>query len=131
MHVFVSAISQKIEIAIAISDTFRHSGWKVFLLGQKQMSSEIYAIANLGSVRFYVGQVQHLKTRWPKMMLDLEQGTFPNQEVLAAWQANKQSRRFTFHTAEDVNADLHLYGRKLFLKDLSRETSPPHRSEQL
>ncbi len=60
------------------------------------MGTGIYAIANLGTVRLYVGQVTHLKTRWPKMMAQLDDGKFPNPIVQSAWETHKAERRFTF-----------------------------------
>ncbi len=83
------------------------------------MGTGIYAIANLGTVRLYVGQVTHLKTRWPKMMAQLDDGKFPNPIVQSAWETHKAERRFTFHTAEDLQTDANIHGKKLFLKDIA------------
>jgi len=84
------------------------------------MASGIYAVANFGSMRMYVGEVKHLKTRWPKMLMQLEQGTFPDAAILAEWQAHRGDRRFTFHTPAEIQADAQLRGRKLFLKDVEK-----------
>jgi len=81
------------------------------------MTTGIYAIANFGKIKLYVGEVKHLKTRWPKMVAQLEQGTFPDQDIQREWQLCRGDRRFTFRTAEQVEADLQLRGRKIFRKD--------------
>lgn len=81
------------------------------------MTSGIFAIANIGSVRLYVGQVHHLKTRWPQIVGQLEQGTFGDPVVQKAWQKTQGDRRFSFHTATDIHSDKAIRGRKLFLKD--------------
>lgn len=87
------------------------------------MASEIYAVANFGAIRMYVGEVRHLKTRWPKMMKQLDQGIFPDSAIQAEWTQYSNERRFTFHTSEEVRGETRLRGRKLFLKDI--EKSPP------
>jgi hypothetical protein len=81
------------------------------------MAAGIYAVANIGTLKLYVGEVRHLKTRWPKMVAQLEQGTFPDSATQEAWNVAKGDRRFTFHTAADIQADPLIRGRKLFLKD--------------
>lgn len=84
------------------------------------MASGIYAIANFGTIQLYVGEVQHLKTRWPKMMAQLEAGVFPDATIQQEWTQHRGDRRFTFHTAEQVDTDLKIRGRKLFKKDCQR-----------
>ncbi|MDB9527694.1 hypothetical protein PN498_16995 [Oscillatoria sp. CS-180] len=84
------------------------------------MASGIYAIANFGSVQLYVGEVSHLKSRWPKMMAQLDEGTFPDEIIQQEWQQHKGDRRFNFYTAEQVNADRQIRGRKLFKKDYQK-----------
>lgn len=83
----------------------------------RKMASGIYAVANFGSIRLYVGEVKHLKTRWPKMLGQLEQGTFPEATIQAEWKLHRGDRHFTFHTTEQIMADDDLRGRKLFFKD--------------
>lgn len=84
------------------------------------MSSGIFAIANFGAIRLYVGEVKHLKTRWPKMVAQLEQDSFPDPDVQREWKNCLGDRRFTFHTAEQIQADAKIRGRKLFLKDCEK-----------
>ncbi len=88
------------------------------------MASGIYAVANFGKIRLYVGEVKHLKTRWPKMLEQLEQGIFPEPTIQAEWQQHKSDRRFTFHTTDDILSDEQLRGRKLFLKDTDKAKNP-------
>ncbi|MGD1939976.1 MAG: hypothetical protein ACFB0G_01565 [Leptolyngbyaceae cyanobacterium] len=87
------------------------------------MASGIYAVANFGSIQLYVGEVRHLKTRWPKMMSQLEQGKFPDQAIQQEWVKHRGDRRFTFHTAEQINAESTLRGRKLFLRDAEKRNA--------
>ena len=82
------------------------------------MTSGIYAIANFGTIKLYVGEVQQMKTRWPKMMAQLDQGIFPDTDIQREWKACEGERRFTFHIAEQIKADPQIRGRKLFLKDM-------------
>ena len=82
-----------------------------------KMASGIYAVANFGTIRLYVGEVKHLKTRWPKMLGQLEQGIFPEPTIQAEWTVHKGDRRFTFHTPDEIKADEQLRGRKLFVRD--------------
>ncbi|MEM9116645.1 MAG: hypothetical protein AAF827_10660 [Cyanobacteria bacterium P01_D01_bin.6] len=84
------------------------------------MASGIYAVVNFGTVRLYVGEVKHLKTRWPKMLKKLEQGLFPEPTIQAEWTMHKGDRRFTFHTPDEIKSDGQLRGRKLFVKDAAK-----------
>ena len=93
------------------------------------MASGIYAVANFGTVRLYVGDVQHLKTRWPKMLAKLEQGTFPESTIQEEWSVHKGDRRFTFHTPDEIQADNQLRGRKLFIKDAAKVKQRQNSSE--
>lgn len=87
------------------------------------MPSGIYAVANFGTVRMYVGEVRHLKTRWPKMLMQLEQGIFPDTTIQAEWIAHRGDRRFTFHTPAEIRSEMTLRGRKLFFKDIEKTNS--------
>lgn len=82
------------------------------------MTSGIYAVATFGEIQLYVGEVKHLKTRWPKMLVKLEQGNFPDEDIQAEWTKCGSDRRFTFHTAGEIQRDPQIRGRKLFLKDI-------------
>ena len=81
------------------------------------MSSGIFAVVNIGSIRLYVGEVHRLKPRWAEMLVQLEKGTFADSVVQEAWVATKGDRRFSFHTAQDLDADPTMRGRARFLKD--------------
>jgi hypothetical protein len=93
---------------------------KVSLSMGRKMASGIYAVANFGNIRLYVGEVRHLKTRWPKMLGQLEQGNFPESTIQAEWLLHKGDRHFTFHTPDEIKADQQLRGRKLFVKDIQQ-----------
>lgn len=81
------------------------------------MSSGIFAVANIGKYRLYVGESHQLKPRWAKMMTLLAQGAFPSRKIQQAWQESGKERRFTFHTAKEISEDTKLYGYRQFLKD--------------
>ncbi|MEO0433829.1 MAG: hypothetical protein AAF151_19265 [Cyanobacteria bacterium J06656_5] len=81
------------------------------------MSSGIFAVANVGKYRLYVGESHQLKARWAKMMTMFVQGTFPSQKIQQAWQESSKERKFTFHTAKEISEDTKLYGYRQFLKD--------------
>ena len=81
------------------------------------MSSGIFAVANIGQYRLYVGETHQLKTRWAKMMTLFAQGAFPSKKIQQAWQESSKERRFTFHTAKQIYEDTNLFGYRQFLKD--------------
>lgn len=81
------------------------------------MASGIFAVANIGAVRLYIGEVKHIKTRWPKILGQLEQGTFADPAVQQAWQMSRGDRRFSFHTGKEIEADAALWGRRQFFHD--------------
>lgn len=81
------------------------------------MSSGIFAVANIGKYRLYVGETHQLKTRWAKMMAMFAQGTFPSKKIQQAWQESGKERRFTFHTAQQISEEKTIFGYRQFLKD--------------
>ncbi|MBX2863141.1 MAG: hypothetical protein KTR27_06260 [Leptolyngbyaceae cyanobacterium MAG.088] len=87
------------------------------------MSSGIFAVANIGKYRLYVGETHQLKGRWAKMMMMFVQGTFPSKEIQRAWQESSKERRFTFHTAKQISEDTSLFGYRQFLKDTGSDES--------
>jgi hypothetical protein len=85
------------------------------------MSSGIFAVANIGQYKLYVGETHHLKTRWPKMLLQFSQGSFPNAKLQQAWQESGGSRRFTFYTAQQIREDDQILGLRQFLRDVGNQ----------
>ncbi|MDV3351665.1 hypothetical protein D0962_09765 [Leptolyngbyaceae cyanobacterium CCMR0082] len=85
------------------------------------MSSGIFAVANIGKYRLYVGETHQLKPRWAKMMAMFSQGKFPSKKIQQAWQESSKERRFTFHTAKQISEDTNLLGYRQFLKDTGAE----------
>ncbi|MEO0541785.1 MAG: hypothetical protein AAFZ80_13120, partial [Cyanobacteria bacterium P01_A01_bin.105] len=75
------------------------------------------AVANIGRYRIYVGEAHHLKTRWPVIMQQLDQGKFPSARLQQAWYESGKNRRFTFHTAKQIVEDTTILGYKQFLQD--------------
>lgn len=88
------------------------------------MTSGIFAIANIGVERLYIGEVHHLKTRWPKILAELEQGCFCDHTIQHAWQMTQGDRRFSFHTAKDIKADQTIRGRQQFFHDCQPNPTP-------
>ncbi|MEL6246875.1 MAG: hypothetical protein AAFQ61_08995 [Cyanobacteria bacterium J06626_23] len=87
------------------------------------MKSGIFAVANIGQCRVYVGETHHLKTRWPQLMTQFAQGKFPSTKLQRAWQESANERRFTFHTAKQIVEDTDILGYKQFLRDTSEPVS--------
>lgn len=81
------------------------------------MKSGIFAVANIGQYRMYVGETHHLKTRWPLMIQKFAQGQFPSAKLQQAWHESGKNRRFTFHTAKQIVEDTTILGYQQFLKD--------------
>ncbi|ESA36170.1 hypothetical protein N836_08455 [Leptolyngbya sp. Heron Island J] len=85
------------------------------------MSSGIFAVANIGKYRLYVGETHQLKTRWAKMMAMFVQGTFPSKKIQQAWQESGKERRFTFHTAQQISEEKTIFNYRQFLKDMGAD----------
>lgn len=83
------------------------------------MSSGIFAVANIGKYRLYIGETHTLKERWAKILALLSRGTFPSSRLQQEWHAYGEQRRFTFHTAQELEHDTQLVGHGRFLKDAS------------
>lgn len=81
------------------------------------MKSGIFAVANIGQYRMYVGETHHLRTRWPVIMQQLDRGKFPSTKLQEAWYKWGKDRKFTFHTADQIVDDTTILGYKQFLKD--------------
>lgn len=81
------------------------------------MSSGIFAVANIGKYRLYVGETHQLKARWAKMMGMFAQGTFPSKKIQQAWRESGKERRFTFHTAQQLSEETTIFNYRQFLKD--------------
>jgi hypothetical protein len=82
------------------------------------MKSGIFAVANIGEIRFYIGEVHHLHTRWRDMLGQLQAGTYPDSRVQTAWTTTQGDRRFTFHTADSLRSETDLLNRERFFQDL-------------
>jgi len=91
------------------------------------LDSTIYAIANLGPFKVYVGTTRALKQRWAGIMTKLETGTYEHPTLQAVWPKWKQQRRFTFHTHPEVAAMSDLIGREQFLQDTQAAPFPVNR----
>lgn len=82
------------------------------------MKSGIYAVANIGPFRLYMGETHQLGDRWQQALTQLSQGAYTNKALQAEWVKQQGDRRFTFHTAADLLQEKDLLGRKQLLRDL-------------
>lgn len=87
------------------------------------MSSGIFAVANIGKLKLYVGEVHHLKPRWQSIMMQLMQGQYPDLRLQQAWQEAGDQRKFTFHTAKEISENTQILGRQQFFSDLDHRDS--------
>ncbi|BAY07111.1 hypothetical protein [Calothrix sp. NIES-2098] len=74
------------------------------------MSYRIYAIANIGRFKLFVGDLHILKVVWPPMLEMLNAGTYPHAELQQEWQQLQQQRHFTFHTRNEISGDREIIG---------------------
>lgn len=87
------------------------------------MRSGIFAVANIGKYKIYIGETHQLKPRWQRMVEQFMQGQFPNAKLQQAWAESGEERRFTFHTANEITANTSILGRNQFLRDINRGLS--------
>lgn len=66
------------------------------------MGSQIYAIAQIGQSKLYVGPAHQLRQRWPGILSQLNQGIYPHPFVQSQWQQAEGTRTFSFHTAAEL-----------------------------
>jgi hypothetical protein len=74
------------------------------------MASGIYAIANIGRFKLFVGDVTSMKVVWPPILKMLNSGTYPHAALQQEWQQFGQLRRFTFHTQKEIAGDRNIIG---------------------
>lgn len=84
------------------------------------MSSGIFAVANIGHFRCYVGPAHELRKRWPPIMQALSQGTFGHPALEAEWQQLEGERRFTFHRAADLAEAYDIVNLDTFFADIGQ-----------
>ncbi|MFE4106922.1 hypothetical protein [Almyronema epifaneia] len=87
------------------------------------MKSGIYAVANIGALRLYLGETHQLKARWQPVLTQLSQGQYADTALQAEWIKQRGDRHFTFHTATDLVAATDLLGREQLLNDLAQDTN--------
>ncbi|MDZ8050465.1 MAG: hypothetical protein RMX68_010105 [Aulosira sp. ZfuVER01] len=74
------------------------------------MASGIYAIANIGRFKLFVGDVTSIKVLWPPILNMLNTGTYPHAALQQEWQQFGKLRRFTFHTHKEIAGDREIIG---------------------
>ncbi|NJL85159.1 MAG: hypothetical protein HC886_03000 [Leptolyngbyaceae cyanobacterium SM1_1_3] len=82
------------------------------------MKSGIYAVANIGALRLYLGEIHQLRDRWQPVLVQLSQGRYDNAKLQAEWEKYQGDRRFSFHTAADLMQEPTLLGRDRLMSDL-------------
>ncbi|MGB6298726.1 MAG: hypothetical protein WBF90_21445 [Rivularia sp. (in: cyanobacteria)] len=88
------------------------------------MKSGIFAVANIGNLKLYVGETHHLQTRWKLLMMLFINGKFPHSQLQAAWNQSGEERKFTFHTANEIAQNQQIHGKKQFFADIEVTTQP-------
>jgi hypothetical protein len=83
---------------------------KIFINFSLVMASGIYAIANIGRFKVFVGDVNSVKLVWPTILEMLNTGTYPHAELQREWQQLGQQRHFTFHTQKEIAGNREIIG---------------------
>jgi len=74
------------------------------------MASGIYAIAHIAHLKLYVCDASSIQQKWPQMLSQLENGTYPNPVLQQVWNSQGGKRHFTFHTKQDLINDSEIIG---------------------
>ncbi|MBW4562941.1 MAG: hypothetical protein KME32_17695 [Mojavia pulchra JT2-VF2] len=74
------------------------------------MASGIYAIANIGCFKLFVGDVSNIKINWPPLMDMLNSGNYPHMALQEEWNRVGEQRSFTFHTQDEIASNREIIG---------------------
>lgn len=74
------------------------------------MTSEIYAVANIGRLKLFVGHVSNIKVVWPPQLASLDNGNHPNTVLQEEWNREGKRRHFTFHTCKEIAGNREIIG---------------------
>jgi hypothetical protein len=74
------------------------------------MASGIYAVANIGRFKLFVGDASNIEKAWPPLMAMLNSGTHPNATLQEEWNKQGEQRRFTFHTGQEIAGNQGIIG---------------------
>ncbi len=74
------------------------------------MTSKIYAIANIGHLKLFVGDTSNLKVVWPPQLAILNSGNHPHAALQEEWNRVGEKRRFTFHTHKEIAGNREIIG---------------------
>ncbi len=80
------------------SGSFNFSGF----MNPHTMASGIYAIANIGRRKLYVGDVSSISEKWPQLLAMLSSGTHPDSPLQEEWNREGHKRYFTFHSWQEI-----------------------------
>ncbi|NWF62592.1 MAG: hypothetical protein HXY43_26000 [Fischerella sp.] len=84
------------------------------------MASGIYAIAHIGHLKLYVGEVNRLSKVWPPMLAQLNSGTYPHPQLQQVWNSEGNKRHFTFHTKTEIIGDKDILGIEELLAEIAK-----------
>ncbi|MBW4641553.1 MAG: hypothetical protein KME23_00730 [Goleter apudmare HA4340-LM2] len=74
------------------------------------MSDQIYAIANIGRFKLFVGDVSRITVLWPPQLAILNSGNHPHTALQEEWNLAANQRRFTFHTRKEIEGNREIIG---------------------
>lgn len=74
------------------------------------MSDKIYAIANIGRFKLFVGDVSRITVVWPPQLAMLNSGKHSHTALQEEWNRAGHLRRFTFHTRQEIQGNQEIIG---------------------
>lgn len=80
------------------------------------MGSGIYAVANIGHLKLYVGEASKISRNWPPILAQLNSDSYPNTTLQQVWKVEGEKRRFTFHTKQEILANSEIIGAEKLLE---------------
>jgi hypothetical protein len=87
------------------------------------MASGIYAVAHIGHLKLYVGDASRIRDTWPRLLDQLNSGTYPNTVVQMVWNTEGGMRHFTFHTRKDLAQEQDIIGIEQLSSDVESDKS--------
>ena len=74
------------------------------------MAFDIYAVAHIGHLKFYICEANKIHSTWPPLFAQLNTGTYPNAMLQKVWNEQGGKRYFTFHTRKELESDQEIFG---------------------
>lgn len=89
-----------------------------------ELDTDLYAVAQIGTLLLYVGNTRTLKERWPPILARLEQGRYPHAALQNTWTQLGGQRNFKFHARKTLLEMRHVINIEQFLADIHLDTGP-------